>query len=251
MNRYATEPGSAAGQAIWRAHTAHVYSIMDRLRRAFPRLQIESCASGGGRIDLGILGRTEQVWTSDNTDAFDRIRIQEGYSLAYPARAMEAWVTHAVSHQTGLPSPLSLRFDVAMRGALGIGSNLNRLSEAELDEYASYIAFYKRMRSVVQQGELYRLQRLEEYGASAVQYVLSDQREAVYSLAVRDHQIDQHRPPAVLKGLNPSATYSALDHRGQEVYRASGFELMTQGMIDDSGKGIGYSRTLHLVQVEK
>jgi len=251
MNRNVTEPGSTAGQAIWRRHAAAVYAIMDRLRRAHPHLSIESCSGGGARIDLGILTRTDQFWTSDNTDAFDRIRIQEGCSLAYPAMAMEAWVTDVPNHQTGRISPLSLRFDVAMRGALGIGANLNRLSQAELDECAGYIAFYKRIRSVVQQGELYRLQRLEEYGASAVQYVLSDQREAVYSLAVRDHQIDQHRPPAVLKGLNPSATYSALDHRGQEVYRASGFELMTQGMIDDSGKGIGYSRTLHLVQVEK
>ncbi len=204
---------------------------------------------GGGRIDLGILARTDQFWTSDNTDAFDRIRIQEGCSLVYPAMAMEAWVTDVPNLQTGRISPLSLRFDVAMRGALGIGANLNHLSQAELDECARFIAFYKRIRRVVQQGDLYRLQRLEECGASVVQYALPDRREAVYSVAVCDHQVDQFRPPAPLKGLNPSATYIALDRHGQEAYRASGFELMTQGILGESGKGVGYSRTLHLTQV--
>jgi alpha-galactosidase len=249
MNRNVSEPGSAAGQAIWYRHAEAVYGIMDRLRRAHPHLSIESCSGGGARIDLGILARTDQFWTSDNTDAFDRIRIQEGCSLVYPAMAMEAWVTDVPNHQTGRISPLSLRFDVAMRGALGIGANLNRLSQAELKECASFIAFYKGIRQVVQQGDLYRLERLEENGASVVQYVLPDRREAVYSVTIREHQIDQHRPPAVLRGLHPSAIYSAVDRHGQDVYRASGFELMTQGILNDAGKGFGYSRTLHLRQV--
>lgn len=246
MNRYATEPGSVAGQAIWRAHTAGVYAIMDRLRKAFPRLQIESCASGGGRVDLGILARTDQVWTSDNTDAFDRIRIQEGYSLAYPARAMEAWVTHATNLQTGRVSPLSLRFDVSMRGGLGIGSNLNELDDAELAEYVSYIAFYKRIRHVVQGGKLYRLQRLEEWGASVIEYVTPDGQEAVYSVAVLDYQQGWVRPPAPLRGLDPVAIYTVTDRHGAEVYRASGFELMTIGIPGDASGGPGYSRTLYL-----
>ncbi len=249
MNRYATEPGSVAGQAIWRAHTAGVYELMDRLRRAFPRLQIESCASGGGRVDLGILARTDQVWTSDNTDAFDRIRIQEGYSLAYPARAMEAWVTHATNLQTGRVGPLSLRFDVSMRGGLGIGSNLNELDAAELAEYASYIAFYKRIRHVVQGGRLYRLQRLEEWGASVIEYVSADGREAVYSAAVLDYQQGWVRPPSPLRGLDPAATYTVSDRHGAEVYRASGFDLMTVGIPGDACGNPGYSRTLYLEQV--
>lgn len=250
MNRYATEPGSAVGQGIWRAHTAGVYDIMDRLRRAFPHLQIESCASGGGRVDLGILARTDQVWTSDNTDAFDRIRIEEGYSLAYPARSMEAWVTHERSHQTGLVNPLRLRFGVAMRGALGIGANLNELSEAELAEYASYIAFYKRIRHVVQGGRLYRLQRLEEYGASVIEYVMPGGREAVYSVAVMAYQQGWARPPAPLRGLDPAVAYTISDRHGPEVYRASGFELMVTGIPGDVAGGYAYSRTLHLQQVE-
>lgn len=250
MNRNVSEPGSVAGKAIWRQHTAGVYGIMDRLRRAHPRLSIESCSGGGARIDLGVLARTDQFWTSDNTDAFDRIRIQEGCSLVYPAAAMMAWVTDVPNHQTGQSSPLSLRFDVAMRGALGIGANLNRLSQAELDEYAGYIAFYKRIRSIVQQGVLYRLQRLEEAGASVTLVVSPDRRQAVYAVAVQSHQIGFFRPPAPLRGLQSSATYVARDHRGQEVWRASGFELMTQGILGDAGQSAGYSRTLHLTAVD-
>jgi alpha-galactosidase len=249
MNRNASEPGSVAGKAIWREHVTGVYRLMDQLRQKYPRLDIQSCSGGGGRIDAGILARTDQVWTSDNTDAFDRLRIQEGFSLAYPARTMEAWVTRAHNHQTGRITPLSLRFDVAMRGALGIGSSLNELTEAELQEYAGYIAFYQRIRHIVQAGHLYRLQRLEEFGASIIEYVLPDGREAVYSIAVREHQLGWERPPALLKGLAAEATYAVEDWRGAEIQRASGFELMTLGLPGDSFNGVGYSRTLHLKQI--
>ena len=249
MNRLATEPGSVAGKAIWRQHVAGVYAIMDRLRRKHPTLDIQSCSGGGGRIDLGILARTDQVWVSDNTDALDRIRIQEGFSLAYPARCMEAWVTHARNHQTGRILPLSVRFDVAMRGALGIGSSLNELDDAELAEYASYIAFYKRIRHVIQEGALYRLERLEEFQGSAIEYVLPDGREAVYAVALRDYQIGSYRPSPLLKGLIAGATYTVSDRCDQEVFRASGYELMTMGLPHAGNEQVGYSQTLYLKQV--
>ncbi len=248
MNRNSSEPGSVAGKMIWIKHVEGVYRIMDDLRRKHPGVDIQSCSGGGGRIDLGILARTDQVWTSDNTDALDRIHIQEGYSLAYPARLMESWVTHAVNHLTHRLSPLGLRFDVAMRGALGIGSSLNELSDAELAEYASYIAFYKRIRPVVQNGDLYRLQNLSDHGASVIEYCLSDGSEAVYSLAVREHGAGVHRPPAVLKGLKADVMYGAFDRQGAEVLRASCYELMTLGIADDGRQGAGFSRTLHIRQ---
>jgi alpha-galactosidase len=249
MNRLATEPGSVVGQAIWRKHVAGVYEIMDRLRRKYPGMDIQSCSGGGGRIDLGILGRTDQVWVSDNTDAFDRIRIQEGFSLAYPARAMEAWVTHEHNHITQRVAPLNLRFDVAMRGALGIGSSLNELDDAELAEYASYIKFYKRIRHVIQEGTLYRLQRLEEFGASIIQYVMPNGQEAVFSLTVRDYQVGSFRPAAPLKGLCAWATYIVVDRHNSEVHRASGYELMTLGIPGETHGYPGYSRTLYLKQL--
>jgi alpha-galactosidase len=245
MNRSVSEPGSAAGKGIWRAHVAGVYRLMDRLRRKYPKLSLQSCSGGGGRIDLGILQHADQVWTSDNTDALDRIRIQEGFSLAYPARVMEAWVTHEQNQQTARVAALSTRFDVAMRGVLGIGADLNGLDEAELAEYARYVAFYKRFRHVVQEGDLYRLSRLEEDGASALLYVLGNGREAVYSVAVRDHLLGHYRAPALLRGLDAEAVYVLYDRDGENG-RLSGAELMTQGIPGDTYGTAGYSRTLYL-----
>lgn len=249
MNRLATEPGSVAGQAIWRRHVAGVYGIMDRLRAKHPGLDIQSCSGGGGRVDLGILGRTDQVWASDNTDALDRVRIQEGFSLAYPARAMECWVTHEHNHQTQRVLSLGLRFDVAMRGVLGIGSSLNELGEAELAEYARYISFYKRIRHIVQEGVQYRLERLEEFGASVVEYVLSDGSEAVFSVVVREYLIGIIRPAALLKGLQSAATYAIFDRDEKEIYRITGYTLMTLGFPLETIGPVGYSRTLHLKQL--
>ncbi|MDJ0754999.1 MAG: alpha-galactosidase [Ardenticatenaceae bacterium] len=249
MNRYATEPGSVAGKEIWLKHVEGVYDLIDRLRRNHPTLDIQSCSGGGGRVDLGILGRTDQVWPSDNTDAFDRIDIQEGFSLAYPARIMEAWVTDVPQHYTRRMSPLSTRFDVAMRGALGIGSTLNKLDDDELAEYANYIAFYKRIRHIVQEGQLYRLARMEEFGASVVQYGLADQSEAVYSIVVGRNLYGSYRPARPLKNLNSKGVYRLVDRHGQEVHRASGYELMTLGVPGDAKQNVGYSRTLHVQQI--
>lgn len=246
MNRLATEPGSVVGKAIWYQHVAAVYQIMDRLRQKHPHLDIQSCSGGGGRADLGILGRTEQIWISDNTDAFDRTRIQEGFSLAYPAQTMEAWVTHHHNHITQRLTPLSLRFDVAMRGVLGIGSSLNELSQSELAEYAQYIAFYKRIRHLVQGGRLYRLQRLEEFGASIVQYVAENGQEAVYSLVVHDHQVGTFRPNPPLKGLRPGVTYTIRDWGDRELQQATGYQLMTLGLPRLALDFVGYSQTLYL-----
>jgi alpha-galactosidase len=246
MNRPATEPGSVVGKAIWRAHVAGVYQIMDRLRRNHPGLDIQSCSGGGGRVDAGMLARADQVWVSDNTDAFDRIHIQEGFSLAYPARAMEAWVTHETNHITQRTTSLALRFDVAMRGVLGIGSSLNLLSEAELQQYASFIAFYKRIRPVVQRGRLYRLQRAEVNGVSIWQYALPDGREAVYSQVMERYEVGSVPTAVPLLGLNSGATYTVLNRQGAEIHRASGYELMTLGLPKEAGGYPGYSRTLHI-----
>ena len=109
-----------------------------------------------------------------------------------------------------------------MRGALGIGTALNELSETELAEYTKYIAFYKRLRHIVQTGALYRLERLEENQASVVEYVLPSGQEAVYSIALRDKLSGQVRPLAPLRGLISGAVYVALDRDQQVTHRCPG-----------------------------
>lgn len=237
MNRYASEPGSVAGREIWRAHVRGLYRIMDELRRRHPNLDIQSCSGGGGRVDLGILGRCDQAWTSDNTDAHDRTRIQDGFSLAYPARAMECWVTHEKNHQTGRRSTLDLRFDVSMRGALGIGTVLTDLDEEERASYRRKIAFYKQIRPIVQDGDLYRIDVVAKSGASIWLFVSPDRRSAVFSSVVLENPIGRLRGPFVLRGLNPAARYKITDENGVELARSLGGQLMTLGLPDNDRCG--------------
>jgi alpha-galactosidase len=133
-----------------------------------------------------------------------------------------------------------------MRGALGIGSSLNELNEVELAEYASYIAFYKRIRHVIQEGILFRLERLEEFQASVIEYVLPDTSEAVYSEVIRDYPVASFRPNALLKNLISGAVYAVTDRHEHEVHRVSGYELMTLGLPQENHQFVGYSRTLSL-----
>ncbi len=135
MNRNFSEPGwpeapAGAQKEIWVKYVNNVYAIIDRLRERHPGLEIESCSGGGGRVDLGMLSRVDQVWTSDNTEAFDRLRIQDGFSAAYAPKVMMAWVTD-VPNMNGRSTPLKFRFLVAMMGSLGIGANLNHWSDAD------------------------------------------------------------------------------------------------------------------------
>ncbi len=237
MNRYATEAGSVAGRAIWRRHVEAVYHLMDSLRRDFPALDIESCSGGGGRIDAGILARTDQAWTSDNTDAIDRIAIQEGFSHAYPSRAMVCWVTHEVNHQTGRSIPLDFRFDVAMRGALGIGSSIDRLSDEELSIYRRKIAFYKKLRPAVQTGDLYRLRLLARDGWSVWLHVAPDGMSAAYSAVVPGQAPGINFAPPRLRGLNAGVDYRVIDEHGTELGVFSGAQLMCLGMPGDARFG--------------
>lgn len=250
MNRYAVEAGSVSGQAIWYKHVEALYGLMDGLRRSHPSLEIQTCSGGGGRVDAGVLGRADQAWTSDNTDAMDRISIQEGFSYIYPARAMECWVTHEVNHQTGRNIPLDFRFDVATRGALGIGTSLDRLSAEDLNIYKRKIAFYKKLRPVIQEGDLHRLRLLARDGWSAWLYVAKDAAAAVYSVAIPGQEPGRNFAPPKLRGLRAGASYRVTDESGVTEGVFSGAQLLCIGMPGDNCFG-GYqcsqrSRTLLL-----
>ncbi len=97
-------PGEAYPQRLWVDHVRALYGLLDRLRQAHPGVAFESCSGGGGRIDLGIMSRTDQVWTSDNTDPLDRLAIQHGFSQIHPARVMAAWVTDSPNTQLNAAS---------------------------------------------------------------------------------------------------------------------------------------------------
>jgi len=237
MNRHFSEPGwpearVAEQKKIWVRYVNNVYEIIDRLRAKYPRLEIESCSGGGGRVDLGILTRVDEVWTSDNTEAFDRLRIQEGFSFAYAPKVMMDWVTD-VPNMNRRTTPLKYRFLVAMQGSLGIGSNLNHWSAADFDLARKMVDYYKSIRKVVQEGSLYRLFSPREGNLTANQYVSEDGKQAVLLAFLHSQQFLRPLPTICLRGLDERAAYRVkpLDDKlveKQEIL--SGSYLMNHGV---------------------
>jgi alpha-galactosidase len=250
MNRPFTEAGWPASDdpdRLWFDHTAAVYAIIDKLRADHPRLRIETCASGGGRVDLGILARTDQAWTSDNTDPTDRIAIQHGYSQVYPAITMGAWASESPNPLTQREAPLRFRFHVAMAGALGVSGDLHTWTEPEQREAAALVAAYKRMRHVIQHGRLHRLTPAGVEGVTAVQYVDETGTETVVlgwlPLARHGHS----EPPLRLAGLDPDARYQQLG--SGTVHH--GAVLLHHGLALDLPTGDHASCLLHLRRTDR
>jgi alpha-galactosidase len=199
-----------------------VYRILDALRERHPNVAFESCAGGGGRIDLGVLSRVEQVWTSDNTDALDRLTIQEGFSYAYNAKMMSCWVTDAPNWLNNRSLPLGYRFVSAMQGTLGIGGNLLEWTKEELAEAKEWISTYKTIRPLVQHGTSHRLASLKRDGFHAVGY--TDGEDYVVLVNADRRQYGKNRLRVKLRGLDPERTY---EREGRLV---SGRYLMEQGI---------------------
>ena len=213
----------------WVRHVQGLYELLERLRKEFPHLMIESCAGGGGRADLGILRWTDQVWTSDNTDAADRLTIQYGYSQAHSQRVMVNWVTDVPNEQTGRMAPLEFRFHVAMQGVLGIGGNIKRWSEDERAEARALVATYKQIRYIVQQGTQYWLRRPGPRGTCAVQYVSQD-ADATLLLMYQVRGVRGQGARRVrLRGLDASRRY----RRELDCVESTGAALMAAGVPTD------------------
>ncbi|MFH8474890.1 alpha-galactosidase [Streptomyces sp. NPDC018000] len=228
---------------LWIDHTRAVYRITDRLRADHPGLRIEACAGGGGRVDLGILARTDQAWTSDNTDPVDRIGIQYGFSQLHPARTMAAWVTDSPNTATGRSTPLRFRFHVAMAGALGLGGDLTAWSDDELREAAELVAQYKQIRPLVQHGRQHRLEG--EGGVTALHYAAEDGGEHAV-LAWRPTTRFGHQPaPLRLPALDASGYYLDVDHDR----RHSGAALVHRGIDLQLPPGDYASRLIRLRRV--
>ncbi|MGA8030562.1 MAG: alpha-galactosidase [Bryobacteraceae bacterium] len=237
MNRTFSEPGwpeqaPADQRELWVKYVWNLYDIMARLRAKHPKLEIESCSGGGGRVDLGVLRYVDEFWTSDNTEAFDRLRIQEGFSEGYAAKFMSAWVTD-VPNMNGRSTPLQYRFLVAMQGALGIGANLNKWTEEDSKLATQMVALDKRIRETVQMGDLYRLLSPRTNDTTANEYVSKDGNEAVL-FAFRHSQEYSTPPPTIyLEGLDGRAVYrlESVDGKlAEKETEVSGAYLMQNGL---------------------
>lgn len=184
------------------------YSILAELREKHPKLEIESCSGGGSRVDLGVMRYTDEVWPSDNTDAYDRLLIQNGFTYAYTPGVMMAWVTDSPSWVNHRTLSLEYRFLSSMQGSLGVGANLNHWTPEDFATAKKMIAQYKTIRESVQRGRLYRL--IEPIGGSeqsATEYVSSDGRQTVVFAFLHSSSEMYPYPRLYLRGLDRNATY--------------------------------------------
>lgn len=224
----ANRPISQTGtqKDIWYDHIQTIYNIVKELKQKHPNVLFEACASGGGRIDYGILGIFDDFWTSDNTDAYDRLYIQDAYSRIYPIKAMRAWVTDCPNFLSGREIPLQFRYHCAMMGTLGIGCNILEFSSDEVELSRKMIAQYKEIRPIIQEGDFYRLENPSPNEYFLYEYLKENQG---LLFAFLPHSKIGHRGTTVrLRGLDAEAQYTLSTPQGEVV--KSGAYLMNHGM---------------------
>lgn len=186
--------------------------VLERIRAKYPQLILQACAGGGGRINYGILPYFDEFWTSDDTDALQRVYLQWGVSCFYPAIAMAAHVSADKNHQTGRYLPLKFRFDVAMSGRLGMEMQPEDMTEADKEFTQRAIQAYKGIRPIVQFGDLYRLiSPYENKGVTSLMYVAPEKDRAVFYAYKMNHFINMTIPNVKMNGLDPQKKYQLID----------------------------------------
>ncbi|GFN32628.1 alpha-galactosidase [Paenibacillus xylaniclasticus] len=231
MNRNMTEIGSALLPPERQRETAHrymlgLYNVLEKITSAFPNVLFESCSGGGGRFDPGILYYMPQTWTSDNTDAVSRLRIQYGTSIVYPVSAMGAHISEVPNHQVGRITSLETRGHVAMSGNFGYELDLTKFSDEDKAIVRNQIAEYKAIRPLVQFGDFYRLHSPFEGNVTSWMFVSKDRTE---SMVVYVQVLNEPNEPLgrlKLKGLDPSRDYRLIGT--DRIY--GGDELMYAGI---------------------
>ena len=238
MNRSITEAYSTAlppdrqGEVFHR-YILGVYDLYERLTSAFPHVLFESCASGGGRFDPGMLYYAPQAWTSDDSDAAERLKIQYGTSFCYPVVSMGAHVSAVPNHQVNRATPLSTRANVAYFGTFGYELDLNRLTSEEREQVRAQIAFMKEHRAVIQFGDFYRLLSPFQGNYTAWMAVSPDRRTALVGWYKTLNEVNGPFRRLRLRGLDPALCYTV---DGTSAHY--GDELMEVGLVTtDSSAG--------------
>lgn len=260
MNRYMTEPYSRGAEPSQQGKVMHqyilgVYGLYERLRAEFPHILFESCASGGARFDPAMLYFAPQTWTSDDTDAYERVKIQYGTSMVYPLVSMGSHVSAVPNHQLYRKTPLESRANVAYFGTFGYELDLNLLNDRELEQVKRQIAFMKKYRELLQmKGDFYRLISPFEKNEAAWMVVSPDQREAVAAFYQGLNKVNASWLRLKLRGLCEDAFYEVrckidasndidqkmaevygitMDMNAEKVYHAYGAEIMYAGLPID------------------
>jgi alpha-galactosidase len=182
-----------------------VYRLIDEIKAAHPGLEIESCSSGGSRVDLGILERTDRVWVSDCIDPHDRQHMLQWTSQLLPPELMGSHIASSISHTTGRSHDFGFRAATAIFGHLGIEWDLRQATETERADLAAWIAFYKAWRELIGTGTLVRVDTDSSQVAKGI--VAADGSAALFSFASVDRPVVVQRGPVRFPGLDPERRY--------------------------------------------
>ena len=205
MNRTINQPGNAQGRAVTHYQTSALYHLLARIRATHPQVEIESCSSGGGRADFGILSYTDRIWTSDSNDALDRLRIQKGFSLFFPAEIMGSHVGSRQCHITGRSISMATRAGVALFGNMGIEANLLDMDDADKTELAAAVALHKKHRQLIHSGNLVRLDTHSYENSFGI--IAANQQQALFCYALLDSQPNSAPERLRFRGLNSTTLY--------------------------------------------
>lgn len=234
MNRYITECYSRTSLAVDQGKVMHryilgVYDLYARLLKEFPRILFESCSSGGGRFDPGMLYFAPQTWASDDTDANERLKIQYGTSFVYPISSMGAHVSAVPNHQMGRMTSIKTRGNVAFFGAFGYELDLNVLTKEEIECVKEQVSYFKENRYLLQQGIFYRLKSPFKGNDTAWMVVSKDKTEAIVAYYQSLNKVNASWLRLRLEGLKEEVLYEV--KQGNTVLRAYGDELMYVGLV--------------------
>lgn len=213
MNRIFTDVYSASLPANQQGEVLHryvcgLYEILETLTKEFPDILFEGCSSGGNRFDLGVLSYYPQIWASDDTDAYQRVNIQNGYSYGYPQSTYTAHVSDVPNHQTRRFSPMETRFNVACFGNLGYECNLNHMSEEDNAAIKKQIAYYKEHREDMLYGSFWRGSSIASGDNKTNWTIVSKNKEKAFNMCMQDRMSPNlSMNKTYVKGLDPMRKY--------------------------------------------
>ena len=252
MNRNLSDLGSSALTEDCQGELSHryvlaLYELQERLVTDFPDILLENCSSGGGRFDPGMLYYSPQIWCSDNTDAIDRLRIQEGTAMVYPLSTMGAHVSDCPCHSNGRVTPFETRGYVALAGTFGYELDITRIAEEERNKIPGQIAMYHKYNDLIREGNYYRLTSYQDNHENDCFMVVSkDKQEAVVIFIQVDARAKLRSKKVYLRGLDEHTRYRINDR--EEAL--SGSALMNAGILMDKMWGDYQGKLLHLISTK-
>ena len=223
-----------------------LYELLERLTSEFPDVLFEGCSGGGGRFDAGMLYYCPQIWCSDDTDAYERTKIQYGTSFFYPVSAVGSHISAVPNHQTGRTTPIETRAVTAMAGSFGYELDLNTLSDSEKQEVRKQITRFKKYGRLIHNGLYYRLSDPMNDKFAVWEFVSEDKKEVLVNGVIFRTEPNRTQYLIKLRGLLPDADYR-LDDSGM-VYKGSA--LMNGGILLPKSWGDNYPVEMHFTKGE-